>query len=59
MVMQEILTKSHHFNEETKQFSDWLAEKEEVLARMRLVDMSDINEVIQQVGQLKVRYRGR
>ena len=53
--LQQMLTRWQHFNDEQKQFSEWLSEKEEVLARMRLVDLSDISEVIEQVQQLKVR----
>ena len=51
---QEVLSKWKHFNDEQRQFDQWLNEKEQVLARMRLVDMKDVNEVIEQVRQLKV-----
>ena len=53
--LQQVLTKWTHLNEENRLFSEWLAEKEEMLARMRLVDISDPNEVIDQVRKLKVR----
>ena len=53
-VAQEVLSKWKHFNDEQRQFDQWLNEKEQVLARMRLVDMKDVNEVIEQVRQLKV-----
>lgn len=43
-----------HFDEEMHQFNAWLKEKEDVLARMRLTDLNDVNEVIEQVRQLKV-----
>ncbi len=53
-LLQEVLTRWQHFTEEDKSFSGWLAEKEELLARMRLVDLSDSKLVIEQVRNLKV-----
>ena len=54
VVLQEAMLKWQHFNHDMKQFSDWLAEKEEILARMRLADLSDANQVIERVRTLKV-----
>ena len=54
VLLQELHAKWQAYTSEQQQFADWLSQKEEVLARMRLVDMTDINEVVQQVGQLKV-----
>ena len=53
-IRQEVLSKWKHFNDEQRQFDQWLNEKEQVLARMRSVDMKEVNEVIEQVRQLKV-----
>ena len=55
-VLQEVLTKWRHFLAEQKQFDSWLKEKESVLCRMRKDNMSDVNEVIEQVRQLKVSF---
>ncbi len=53
-LLQEVQNKWQHFQEEMSQFSDWLAQKEEVLARMRLADLSEMSEIIEQVRNLKV-----
>ena len=53
-LLQEVLKRWGHFRDEQLQFSDWLTEKEDVLAKMRLVDMTDPKLVIEQVRKLKV-----
>ncbi|XP_067674722.1 dystrophin-like isoform X3 [Haliotis asinina] len=53
MILQELLLKWQHFNEEQNKFADWLADKEQVLGRMRLADLTVAEEVIAQVRQLK------
>lgn len=53
-ILQEVLSKWKHFSGEQRQFNQWLEEKEHVLAQMCSVDMRDVNEVIEQVRQLKV-----
>ena len=54
LLLQEMQAKWQHYEEEQAVFSAWLAEKEKVLASMRLVDISDLKEVVDQVRQLKV-----
>lgn len=54
LLLQEMLTRWQHYNDECRLFSDWLMEKESVLAAMRLVDISELKEVVDQVRQLKV-----
>jgi len=54
LLLQEILLKWQHFSEEQAMFSDWLAEKEAVLSRMRESDLADPDQVISQVKNLKV-----
>ena len=56
VVLQEAMHRWQHFNQDVKQFSDWLSEKENMLARMRLTDLSDANQVIERVRMLKVSY---
>jgi hypothetical protein len=49
-----LLTRWQHLTDEQMAFDDWLQEKEQVLSRMQNADLSDVNEVIEQVRQLKV-----
>lgn len=54
VMLQEMLGRWQSYNDESRVFSDWLTEKENSLASMRLVDISDLKEVVDQVRQLKV-----
>lgn len=54
VTLQDILVKWQQFSEDQAQFSDWLAEKEDVLGRMNQADVSDPGHVIAQVKDLKV-----
>ncbi|XP_069136952.1 dystrophin-like isoform X1 [Argopecten irradians] len=53
LLLQEVLLKWQHFSEEQAMFSDWLAEKESVLSKMRECDLNDPDKVITQVKDLK------
>ncbi|KAL5009782.1 hypothetical protein ScPMuIL_012087 [Solemya velum] len=53
LVLQELLLKWQHFTDEQFKFFDWLAQKEAVLGKMRLADLSDPEQVIGQVKELK------
>lgn len=55
LVLQELLLKWQHFTDEQFKFFDWLAQKEAILGKMRLADLSDTEQVIGQVKELKVR----
>ena len=56
LLLQEVFFKWQRFTDDQKQFSDWLADKEALLNRMRSADMSDANQVIDLVKKLKVSY---
>ncbi|KAK3089530.1 hypothetical protein FSP39_004327 [Pinctada imbricata] len=53
LMLQDLLLKWQHFSEEQHKFSDWLAEKEAVLGHMIKCDLSDPDNVIKQVKDLK------
>ena len=56
LLLQEVLLKWQHFAEDEIKFSDWLTEKEAVLAKMKMSDLSDSNVAVEQVRELKVRH---
>ena len=53
-MLQEVLVHWQKFSQEQVKFDDWLAEKENVLAQMRLQDVRNTEEAIERVKQLKV-----
>ncbi|XP_070191463.1 dystrophin-like isoform X2 [Littorina saxatilis] len=53
VVLQEVLLRWQQFADEQTKFSSWLAEKESVLSNMSHADLSDPDQVIVQVKQLK------
>ncbi|GFR63479.1 dystrophin [Elysia marginata] len=55
ILLQELLMRWQQFADEQAKFSDWLTEKEALLASMRSADLSTAEEVINQVRHLKVR----
>ena len=52
--LQDIYNKWQTYLSEKDRFSIWLADKEEILSRMMLVDLSEQNEVYEQVRELKL-----
>ncbi|XP_071801510.1 dystrophin-like isoform X3 [Asterias amurensis] len=52
-LLQEVSAHWQRFTEEQRQFSDWLSEKESVLAHMRLADIHTTKEAIERVKILK------
>ena len=55
VLLQEVLLRWQQFADEQTKFSVWLAEKEAILANMGQADLSDPDQVIEQVKHLKVR----
>ncbi|KAL8624968.1 hypothetical protein ACOMHN_039855 [Nucella lapillus] len=53
VVLQEVLLRWQQFNDEQTKFTLWLADKETVLTRMAQTDLSDPDQVIAQVKNLK------
>ncbi|GFN77850.1 dystrophin [Plakobranchus ocellatus] len=53
ILLQELLMRWQQFSDEQAKFSDWLTEKEALLANMRTADLSTAEEVINQVRHLK------
>ncbi|KAK3712444.1 hypothetical protein RRG08_002774 [Elysia crispata] len=53
ILLQELLMRWQQFSDEQTKFSDWLTDKEAVLADMRSGDLSRAEEVINQVRHLK------
>ena len=53
-MLQEVLVHWQKFSQEQVKFDDWLAEKENVLAQMRLQDVTNTDEAVERVKQLKV-----
>ena len=54
LLLQELLLKWQHFTTEETVFSDWLSEKEAALSKMKTVDLSDQDQALKQVRDLKV-----
>ncbi|KAK6187729.1 hypothetical protein SNE40_005688 [Patella caerulea] len=54
VLLKDILLKWQHFHDEQASFSDWLASKEAVLKGMKSADLSNSNQVVQQVRHLKM-----
>ena len=54
LLLQEVLLKWQAFAEDENKFSDWLTEKEAVLDKMKMSDLSDSVVAVEQVRELKV-----
>ena len=54
LLLQDVLLKWQTFAEDEIKFSDWLAEKEVVLAKMKTADLTDSKIAVEQVKELKV-----
>ncbi|XP_072021772.1 utrophin-like [Amphiura filiformis] len=52
-MLQEVLVHWQTFSQEQVKFDDWLAEKENVLAKMRLQDITNTDEAMERIKQLK------
>ena len=54
VLLQERLAKYQLYDDQLATFAAWLDDKDKILANMEALDAADINQVIEQVRQLKV-----